>query len=90
MAVNQQAQDDAVRAALSTTTLTALGGVAAGGCISNGRSYQTDNATVFIKHNTKPEVCQLLVVVVVVNYYLNRGVSSAMLVFLRALIRGTT
>ncbi|XP_064392906.1 ketosamine-3-kinase-like [Halichondria panicea] len=47
--------EEVLRTSLHTTTLTARGGVAAGGCISNGRSYQTDNGTVFIKHNTKPE-----------------------------------
>lgn len=51
-----QLATDVVRSALNTKTLTSLGGVATGGCISNGRSYQTDATAVFIKHNTKPEV----------------------------------
>ena len=40
---------------LGTRELRPLG-AAGGGCISEGRSYQTDSEAVFVKHNTKSEV----------------------------------
>ena len=48
--------EEFLRSELGTRELRPLG-AAGGGCISEGRSYQTDSgAAVFVKHNTKSEV----------------------------------
>ena len=53
--------EEFLRAQLSTSLLKPLGG-AAGGCISDGRSYETDSGPVFVKHNSTLQVrlCDVL------------------------------
>ena len=41
-------------------SIKSLGGVAGGGCISNGQSYQTDVGKIFVKSNDKQEVSHSL------------------------------
>ena len=40
---------------LSTSNLGYLG--KSGGCISDGKSYETDSGRVFVKYNTDDKVC---------------------------------
>ena len=46
-------------AQLSTSVCRSLGH-ASGGCISDGRSYETDSGPVFVKHNTNSQVSRVL------------------------------
>ena len=48
--------EEFLRAQLSTSLLKPLGS-AAGGCISDGQSYETDSGPVFVKHNSTLQVC---------------------------------
>ena len=44
---------------LGLRKLKALGGLAAGGCISNGQSYDSDKGRIFVKYNEDHKVCGL-------------------------------
>ena len=50
-----------LRRELSTTGVVALGR-SSGGCISDGRSFDTDSGKVFVKHNSDPKAGNLRVV----------------------------
>ena len=50
-----------LRRELSTTEVVALGR-SSGGCISDGRSFETDSGKVFVKHNSDPKAGNLHVV----------------------------
>lgn len=45
-----------LRAELRTKTLRAFGSPSAGGCISEGRAYDTDAGPVFVKVNRRTQV----------------------------------
>lgn len=49
--------EELLRTELCLQTLKVLGGQAAGGCISNGQSFNTDKGAIFVKSSDKDEVC---------------------------------
>lgn len=48
--------EDLLRRQLGLQNLKAIGGLASGGCISNGQSYQTERGKIFVKSNESQEV----------------------------------
>ena len=43
---------------LCLQTLKPMGGLASGGCINNGQSYQTDRGKIFVKSHESQKVSQ--------------------------------
>lgn len=49
-----------IRAELGLSQLTCVRGRGGGGCISQGEAYETDKGMIFVKKNSKKDVCDLL------------------------------
>lgn len=49
-----------IRAELGLSQLTCVRGRGGGGCISQGEAYETDKGMIFVKNNSKKDVCDLL------------------------------